>query len=267
MKILQKIKTVYNSNKKIYKELLFNDLRARYNGSLLGVIWGIIQPVVTILIYWLVFQYGLRSGERPDGMPYVIYMVAGAIPWFFFSDAWGGITSVFLDYSYLVKKLNFDVKLLPFVRLGSALIIHLVFLAIGSVIINFGGYYANWYYIQTIYYMFATSVFVVIIGLFTSALAVYIRDILQFIGIIMQIGFWANPICWGNEILSGKLEILFKLNPMYYCIQGYRDSLLYDRPFWEQPIYTLYFWSLMVILFFISKYAFKKLRPYFADVM
>lgn len=255
------------NNEKVFRELIINDFRTRYNGSFLGMIWGFIQPIVTIMIYWLVFQYGLRSGKRPDGVPYVFYMISGAVPWFFFSDAWGGITTAFLDYSYLVKKLNFNVKLLPLVKLGSALIIHIIFLCISTIILNFGGFYADWYYIQIIYYMFALSVFTMLIGIITSSLAVYIRDVIQIVGIILQIGFWINPICWGDEMLARGLQRVLKINPMYYCIIGYRNSLIYRHGFWEEPIYMVYFWIFMIMLAILAIYMHKKLRPNFADVM
>lgn len=264
---MRKIKRFILDNKKVYYELIINDFRSRYNGSFLGMIWGFIQPIITILIYWLVFQYGVRSGERPDGLPYVFFMLSGAVPWFFFSEAWGGITTSFLDYSYLVKKLNFDIKLLPLVKLGSAFIIHLVFLAFSTVVFNFGGYYASWYYLQLAYYVFALVSFTIAVGMITASLSVYIRDTIQVVGIIIQIGFWANPICWGNEMLGGIFGKLLKLNPMYYCVQGYRESLIYRQGFWEKPIYTIYFWSIVLLLFVLAAYMYKKLRPNFSDVM
>lgn len=267
MKAVKYINQFWKHNKKIYKELILNDFKTRYNGSFLGAVWGVIQPIVTILIYWIVFQYGLRSGERPDGMPYVVYMVTGAVPWFFFSEAWGSITTAFLDYSYLVKKLNFDIKLLPLVKLGSALMIHLVFLFIGVVITNIAGYYANFYYIQIFYYMMATAALAFALGMITSVINVYIRDTVQLINIILQIGFWANPICWGDEILPGNWRWIVRLNPFYYCVQGYRDSILYRKAVWEHPVYTMYFWGIVLILLGVSVYVFKKLRPYFADVL
>lgn len=264
---MQRIGTLVRENRKIYYELILNDFRSRYNGSFLGMVWGFIQPVVTILIYWLVFQYGLRSGERPDGIPYVFFMISGAVPWFFFSEGWGGITTSFLDYSYLVKKLNFEIKLLPLVKLGSALIIHVIFLAFTTVVLNFSGYYASWYYIQVIYFMFATVIYTLLIGMITASLAVYIRDIIQIVGIIIQIGFWVSPICWGSEVQMGIFGVLLRMNPMYYCVEGYRKSLIYRRGFWEDPIYTIYFWCVMLVLFILATYMYRKLRPNFADVM
>lgn len=263
----QRIRNLVNENRKIYYELIINDFKSKYNGSFLGMIWGIIQPIVTILIYCVVFQYGLRSGERPDGVPYVFFMISGAVPWFFFSEAWGGITTSFLDYSYLVKKLHFEIKLLPLVKLGSALIIHIIFVAFTIVILNFNGYHANWYYLQIIYYLFATIVFTVLIGIITASLAVYIRDIIQVVGIMIQIGFWAVPICWGSEVQIGIFGAILKLNPMYYCVEGYRKSLIYRRGFWAEPFYTIYFWCIMLLLFGLATYMYKKLRPNFSDVM
>ncbi len=264
---IHRIVNLLKENRKIYCELIINDFKSRYNGSFLGMIWGFIQPIVTILIYWLVFQYGLKSGERPDGVPYVFFMISGAVPWFFFSEAWGGITTSFLDYSYLVKKLNFKVGLLPLVKLGSAWIVHIVFLAFTTVVLNFSGYYASWYYLQTVYYMFAIIIFAALIGLITASLAVYIRDVIQVVGIIIQIGFWATPVCWGGGIGLGFLETVLKCNPMYYCVEGYRKSLVYRQGFWEEPLYALYFWAVMAALSVLAAYMYRKLRPNFADVM
>ena len=264
---MRKIKQLIIKNKKIYYELIINDFRSRYNGSFLGMIWGFIQPIVTIIIYCLVFQYGLKSGERSDGLPYVLFMISGAIPWFFFSEAWTGITTSFLDYAYLVKKLNFNIELLPIVKLGSALIVHVVFLIVSTIVLNFMGYYANWYYFQILYYMFCIIVFVMVIGIITASISVYIRDVIQVVAILIQIGFWANPICWGSEIQSGIFGIMLKANPMYYCVQGYRNSLIYRKGFWLEPYYSLYFWGVIIVLSVLGKFMYKKLRPNFSDVM
>ena len=86
---IHRIVSLIKENRKIYCELIINDFRSRYTGSFLGMLWGFIQPVVTILIYWLVFQYGLRSGERPDGIPYVLYMIPGAVPLVFLFGGMG----------------------------------------------------------------------------------------------------------------------------------------------------------------------------------
>ena len=255
------------NNHHVYFKLLKNDFKARYIGSYLGIVWGFIQPIITVLIYWFVFTVGLRSGERPDGTPYIIWMIAGLLPWFYFSDALGAITNTFLEYSYMVKKINFRIGLLPFVKVGSSMIIHLVFLTFTTIVLNFYGFWANWIYLQLIYYLLATTLLVIGIGLLTSSLAVYLRDTSQVIAIVIQIGFWAIPIVWGPEVLGGKWEIFFKANPIYFLVEGYRDTLLRNMWFWQEPLYDLYFWGIVVLIWIIGIRTFRRLKPYFADVL
>lgn len=252
-------------NRKIFMKLLKNDFKSRYAGAYLGAVWGIIQPVITVLVYWFVFQVGLKSGGRPDGTPYIVWMMTGIIPWFFYSDALGAITNTFLEYSYMVKKINFRISLLPLVKAGSSLILHMVFLLFVMLILNFSGFYADWSYLQIVYYITAAVYCVLGLGLITSSLTVYMRDMAQLVSIVIQIGFWAIPIVWGPEVLSGKLQYVFKLNPVYYIVEGYRKTLITHEWFWSEPLYTLYFWTAATGIMAAGIYTFQKLKPYFAD--
>ena len=264
---MNRLRVFFEKDKKMIGKLVKNDFKARYSGSYLGVIWGVVQPLITVLIYWFVFTVGLRNGERPDGSPYIIWMMSGIVAWFFFSDALGAGTNAFLEYSYLVKKLNFNVGLIPLVKVGTSLIIHAIFLGIVTIILNFSGFAADWYYLQLAYYIFCNFMLVFAVVLFTSSVTVYMRDVSQLVGIFIQIGFWAIPIVWGPEVLSGKLRFIFQLNPVYYLVEGYRDSLYAHIPFWTKPLYTLYFWAVTGALFALGMYTFRKLKPYFADVL
>lgn len=252
-------------NRKIFTKLLKNDFKSRYSGAYLGAVWGVIQPVVTVLIYWFVFQVGLKSGDRPDGTPYIVWMMAGIIPWFFFSDALGAVTNVFVEYSYLVKKLNFRISLLPLVKIGSSMILHFVFLLFVMLILNFSGFHAAWTYIEIFYYMSAAAYCAAGAGLTAAALTVYMRDVSQLVSIIIQIGFWALPIVWGPEVLGGGFVFLFQLNPVFYIVEGYRKALVTHEWFWSEPLYTAYFWTVTTMMLAAGIYIFRKLKPYFAD--
>ena len=100
----------------IYK-LAKNDFRTKYAGSYLGIIWAFIQPVVTVLVYWFVFEVGFRAGENTLPVPFVLYLIAGIVPWFFFQDGLIGGTNSMLEYSYLVKKVVFQISVLPVVKI------------------------------------------------------------------------------------------------------------------------------------------------------
>ena len=82
----------------------------------------------------------------------------------------------------------------------------------------------------------------------------------------MQIGFWATPIFWNKDVMvSGIVAQVLKINPLFYIVEGYRDSFLYRAPFWSHPVQTVYFWVLTIVIGFIGWRTFKKLRPHFAD--
>ena len=88
---------IIKGRKMIYK-LAKNDFRTKYAGSYLGIIWAFIQPVVTVLVYWFVFEVGFRAGENTLPVPFVLYLIAGIVPWFFFQDGLIGGTNSMLEY-------------------------------------------------------------------------------------------------------------------------------------------------------------------------
>lgn len=264
---LKKLFRIWQENKEMYLNLAFNDFKARYTGSYLGIIWGFVQPMVTVLIYWFVFQFGLRSGDRPDGTPYILWLICGMILWFFFSDVIGSTVNSFIEYSYLVKKVSLRIGMLPLIKIGSSLIIHSFFLVLTTVILNFYGYQADWNYLQILYYLGAAIFLGVGLALLTSSLSVFFRDTSQIVAIFIQVGFWAIPIVWGPEILGRKLRIFFELNPVYYLIQGYRDTFLTKTPFWDHPLLTLYYWIFSIVTVYVGYRVFEKLKPNFADVL
>ena len=100
------------SNRKLIWSLSKNDFKTKYAGSYLGIVWAFVQPVITILVYWFVFQVGFRS-TQPAQYPYVLVLVSGIIPWFFFADALNGGSNSLLEYNYLVKKIVFNIDILP----------------------------------------------------------------------------------------------------------------------------------------------------------
>jgi lipopolysaccharide transport system permease protein/teichoic acid transport system permease protein len=100
-----------------------------------------------------------------------------------------------------------------------------------------------------------------------SALHVFIRDVGPIVSVALQVGFWATPIFWDVNIMPLKVQFIFKLNPMFYIIQGYRESFIYFHPFWTHPYQTLYFWIITSLVFVIGALIFKKLKPQFADVL
>lgn len=255
-------------NRRLVFSLAKNDFKTKYAGSYFGTIWAFIQPIVTICVYWFVFGLALRGGAD-RGVPFVLWLVAGLVPWFFFQDGLVGGTNALLEYNYLVKKVVFNIRILPVVKVISAAFVHCFFVLIVFVIYTCMGYPPTWYALQLIYYSFCIFMLILAVTYFSSAVVVFFRDLSQIINIGLQVGVWVTPIMWNFSDLGleGILTKILKLNPVFYVVQGYRDSLIDHIGIWQHPWLTLYFWVFTILLFVLGTRLFKKLQVHFADVM
>lgn len=259
------IRDIYYHRELIY-DLAKNDFKVRYAGSFLGIIWAFVQPIITILIFWVVFQVGFKS-LPVSNVPFILWIICGMIPWFFFSDAWNSATNCLYEYSYLVKKVVFRVSILPIVKILSALFIHLFFISFIFLMFGIYGFPLKIINLQVGYYLIATISIIVALSWVTSALSVFLKDMPQIMAIVTQIGFWFTPIFWNYEMVPEKYLVFFRLNPMFYIVQGYRDTFINNIWFWERYYQTLYFWGITGGLFVLGALFFQKLRPHFSDVL
>lgn len=260
---------VYQSRKMILK-LAKNDFKTKFAGSYFGIIWAFVQPIVTVLVYWFVFEVGFRAGRGTLPVPFVLYLVAGIVPWFFFQEGMVGGTNALIEYNYLVKKVVFNISVLPIVKLISALFVHLFFVCFIMLLYCLYGYLPDWYYLQIFYY--TGGLFLLILGLVyaTSAVVIFFRDLSQVINIGLQVGVWLTPIMWvAEEQLAGMPVLLnvLRVNPVYYIVSGYRDAFIYKIWFWEKPLWTVYFWCFTAAAFLFGNWVFRRLRIHFADVL
>lgn len=253
-------------NKNLLLSLAVQDFKQRYLGNYLGIVWAFAGPFMTVLILFFVFQVGFRSSPS-EGIPFILWLVSGMFPWSFLSESISSGSNSIIDKPYLVKKIVFKVSTLPVIKLITALFIHSFFLSVLLVLLMAYGYYPKIIWIQTLYYLFATLVLALGISWITSSIIVFVKDISQIISIFLQFGFWLTPIFWSDKIMPGNYLLLLKLNPAYYIVQGYRDSLLFNVWFWEKPYITLYFWAVTISIFLFGAFIFRRLRPHFADVL
>ncbi|MDO5701844.1 MAG: ABC transporter permease [Lachnospiraceae bacterium] len=252
-------------NRHLIWKLAKNDLKTRFAGSYLGVAWAFVHPVVTVLIYWLVFGKGLKSGQAL-GIPFLVYLVCGIVPWFYCQEFVSVGTLTLLEYSYLVKKVVFNIRVLPVVKALSSLFVHLFFVLVALVIAALYGYYPTVYLIQIPYYCFAMLVFILGIVYATCSITVFFRDMAQVVGICLQFGIWSVPIMFDISSFQ-HLGWLFRINPMYYIVTGYRDAIYGRVWFFERGFENLYFWAWAVFAFVLGNAVFRRLRVHFADVL
>lgn len=263
------IKSDWKAVLKLTFSLAVNDFKTRFAGSYFGIIWAFVQPICTILIFWFVFQVGLRNPDVGD-VQFILWFMAGLIPWFFFSDAWNGATNSFVEYSYLVKKVVFKIEILPFIKIISMLFIHVFFVLFMLVVFMCYKRLPNIYTLQILYYSICMFALVTVLSFITAPIMIFFKDLGQIMNIVLQFGMWLTPIMWSISNLpyeSSVLTFIFKLNPMYYVVQGYRDSMIYHIWFFYNIKQTVYFWVVIIVLGLIGRNIFKRLKPHFADVL
>lgn len=254
------------NNKNILWELARNDCKARFSTTALGATWTFLQPLINILIIWYVFQVGFKSAPV-ENVPFIVWYLPAFFSWNFFSEALGYATNSILEYSYLVKKVNFKVSIIPVIKIVSASFIHLGFIGF-IIIVNFiYGEYVSIFTLQVIYYFFCTLALLIGLGWLSASISTFLNDFANVISIIIQTGFWATPIFWDPSNMSPLVQFVLKLNPMFYICQGYRDSFIYKVGFWQHPWITLYFWIIVIILFVLGSRSFNKVRPFLDDIL
>jgi len=255
-------------NRSLIFSLAKNDFKTKYAGSVFGIFWAFVQPVITIFVYWFVFSVGMKQTGGTE-VPFVLYLIAGIIPWFFFSDGFSGGANSLLSYSYLVKKVVFNVNIIPVVKIVSAIFVHIFFVVFTLVLAVCYGYYPSLYWIQILYYSLCCFVFILGLSYIFGACVVFFRDMAQIINIILQIGIWVVPIMWNVAMIADHPTngMILKLNPIYYIVFGYRQAIYERTWFWENGLYTIYFWCVNLLILFIGVKVFKRLKPHFSDVL
>ncbi len=251
----------------IIVELTRREFKSRHLGSALGFIWAFTHPAIMMLIYWYVFTHNMKGVGPINNKPFLLWILAGLVPWFIASDSIAGGASAIMDNRFLVKKVVFRVSLLPVVRLLSNLPVHLFLVTVITCLFWALGYPPSWYTLQVFYYLFALMMLGLGWTLLMSAMVPFLKDIGQIVQVILQIAFWVTPLIWHIEDRPQRDQGKAYFNPLCYIVQGYRDSLVYHHGLWEFPMRTAYFWGFTLTLLGIGGLVFSRLRTHFADVL
>ena len=247
-------------------ELTKRDFKQKYAANIMGLAWAVLDPFALMLIFWFVFGAGMRGGQNME-VPFVTYLITGLAAYLFFQQTLSLSTNSIRAYSFLVKKVEFRISILPLVKIFSELSLHLIVLCIAMLILAAYGLFPSIYWFQLIYYIFSVSMLLLGLSWFSASVNLFFPDISNIIQIILRFVFYLTPIFWPTSMFSPKIIAILKLNPMFYIVQGYRDSLLFNRPFWHNWQYGLYFWAITLTSLLIGITVFQKLKPHFADVV
>lgn len=241
-------------------------LRARYAGTAGGFIWILIQPLVMVATYWLVFSVGFKA-HGSSGEPFILFFVTGLAPWLFFNEAVVFGAGAVAGNPHLVKKMVFPTEILPLVQVLAAAVTHLLMLVITLAVMAFYQRPIGPSAVGIVYYFAALAILALGLGWLTAALQVFFRDVGQVVTVLFGFWFWLTPVVWPPSLLPPEFTRWLVLNPLNYVVQGYRDSLLYGVWPWARMTDGLIFWAETLVLVGLGATVFRRLKPDFAEVI
>jgi len=262
--LLDRIKKLY----KLLPPLLLRDIKERYAGSALGVFWTFLQPLLFILLYWLIFSQIMKVRIKTDTgeIPFLAFLLSGLLPWLALQEGVVRGASSIVEKRHILKKVIFPAELFPLASVISAFIHH------GIGIIIFLVVYFFWRGTVSPMQLFAIagllSLQIVLasgLSLLFSSLSVYLRDITQILGIVFQILFYVSPILYPITSVPEGFKIVILLNPFTTLTESYHNVILYGR--YPEPLSMLYLFVLTIGAAYIGIYMFRKLKGGFADVL
>jgi lipopolysaccharide transport system permease protein/teichoic acid transport system permease protein len=247
-------------------ELARRDFISQHSGTILGVFWNYVQPLTYALMVTIVFSVGLRHNPGHE-VPYLPFLISGMTAWHFFAAAWAGLSGIIRAHSFLVRKGNFNLAILPLGKLLSQMVPHLAVIVATVGICWLKGFPPSLYSLQVLYYLAAMLCLLLGLGWITSATSLFIEDIHNLVGVFIQFGFWLTPIIWNIKMIPAQYRWIVNLNPAYYFVNGYRNSFVYRIPFWERPHVTLYYWLFTLTVLIVGAVIFRRLKPHFGEVL
>ena len=255
-------------NRTITWQLALQKVINEYKGTGFGVLWAILQPLIFVFIFWFAIEMGLRGGrDVGDDFPFFFWLIPGIFAWRTITTAIGSGGNSIRSHANLVTRMVFPKITIPQFVIISLFVVHLVVMLVAMIIFVASGYLPTIYWLQLVYAIAANFIFCLIIAVLLSAITAFSKDALQFVKTIMTGLFWFSGIIWPLANLEGILEIAIKLNPIAYIIESYRWSMLYQTWFWEHPVWTTYFWGLMLVHAIAAVLIWGRTSRYFSDVL
>lgn len=252
---MKSVKYVISENfKNLYRifSIAKYDVLSENRDSKIGILWGILDPLIQIMTYWFAFGIGIRGGADIDGVPFINWMLVGLVPWFFVSSTIRKGTVSIHKRANIITKMKFPISILPTTEVVKELFTHLISIIILLVFLLVNGVEFKFYMIRVIYYLFASILFSISFSMVTSVLNMITRDVKKIINASMRLLIYVTPVLWSMDKLPSWGLLIVKLNPLFYIINGYRNSLLYNVPILSDLKHLFYFWSIVIILFLVG---------------
>ncbi len=241
------------------KTSIRKEIRGKYKKSYLGILWSFLAPLLMILVYAIIFPIILKSPEKN----YTVFLMTAMIPWNYFTTTVTQGSFVMIANGNILKKVYFPREILPISVVTSGLINFLISCIIIFIFLFFTGIGFSVYLLFFPIYAIIEYFFILGVVLILSAVTVYLRDIEHIIGVILQALFYGTPIVYSMSSIPAEYEWIFKLNPMAYVVQGFRDILYYQKM--PDMMGLLIISMITIVILIIGFRVFDKLQRNFAE--
>jgi len=239
------------------------DFKARYVGSVGGILWSILNPLLLVAIYSLVFSlvFGRTIGETP----FALWLFCALLPWLTFMEILRSSVGIIEKYKNLITKTPFPSELLPVVIIGAALTNHLVGLGVLVALLLVFQPSLGWAVITLPFYLLCLSSLALGLSWIISSVNVFIRDVGQVVNLVLQLWFYLCPIIYPASIIPESYRYLLRLNPFIFITEGYRRALLTNEGILLVDFLYYLFFALTAL--FIGGWIFRRLKGHFAEYL
>jgi ABC-type polysaccharide/polyol phosphate export permease len=254
-----------------YKGLIWNfikrDISSKYVGSLLGLYWSILNPIITLLVYIIVFGVflNMRLPGASSIWDFALYIAAGFLPWLAFQDSVTRASRSIIDNKNYIKKVPFPSEIFPVYTTLSEFVNLFIGLAIYLFLHIFLKGAPTMYILLLPLAIILQMMFTLSMAFFLSSGAVYFRDIPTMLGPLFMIWFWATPIAYTVNLIPVNFYWIVQLNPAYYMLEIYRDALFYGKL--PEINILVPFLIFSAVLFVISILFFRKTKTGFGELL
>jgi len=250
-----------------YHELFFflvwRDISVRYRQTVLGVLWAILQPLFTMVIFSVIF--GNFAKLPSDGVPYPIFTYTALLPWQLFSHALTSSSGSVVGESRMLTKIYFPRLIIPLSSVGTGVVDFFLSFLILIVLMIYYAIPFSWKVAAMPLFIFLVLISALAVGLWLSALNVQYRDVRHTVPFLVTAWMYATPIAYSASLVPERWRVLYGLNPMVGVVEGFRWMLL-DKPFPDIRMFIVSI-SAILVLFFGGLIYFKRMENYFADVI
>jgi lipopolysaccharide transport system permease protein len=250
------------AHRDLFYFLIWRDVKVRYKQTVLGVAWAILQPLLTMVVFTLLF--GNLAHVPSDGKPYPIFVYAGLLPWNFFATAVDNSSNSLVGNSALITKVYFPRLVIPSAAVGSGLVDFGIASAILFIMCAYYRVGVSVSLLMLIPLTMLMALFAIAVGMRLSALNVKYRDIRYALPFLINIWMYATPVIYPVSFIPARWRWILILNPLGGIIQGFR-SAIFNQPFhWNELAASF---AMVAAVLMYSLYSFRRMEKDFADII